>query len=231
MNSYPVNPARLGVRPAPALVQQMLIGEFGWMFAGMLLTAGVSWLVVSSPSLMASVESLWLPLLIGQFILAMAIQGLINRVSPMVSLLLFFVYAASMGLVIGVIVQLYTQESVAAAFLSTAAMFGGASLYGAVTKRDLSKMGGLLVMGLIGLIVASLVNIFLHSSPLGWAISIIGVLIFVGLTAWDVQRIVTGQYAAMVKSAERATVIAALHLYLDAINLFLFLLRIFGSNR
>ncbi len=230
MNGYPANPARLGVRPAPALVQQLLVGAFGWMFAGLLLTAGVSYIVTTSASLTTTVSNSWLVLLIGQFALAIAIQAVINRVSPMVSLLLFFVYAASMGLTIGVIVQYYTQESVTAAFVSTAAMFGGAAFYGAVTKRDLSGMGGLLVMGLIGIIVASLVNIFLHSSPVGWAISIIGVVIFVGLTAWDVQRIVTGQYAAIVKSAERASVLAALHLYLDAINLFLFLLRIFGGR-
>ena len=237
MNQYPppspraFNPATYGVRPAPALVQQLLIGAFGWMFAGLLLTAGVSFVVSTSTAITQGVVSLWLPLLIGLFALAMVIQAAINRVSPLVSLLLFFVYAAMMGLTIGVIVQIYTTESVAAAFLSSAGMFGGAAAYGAITKRDLSSIGGIMVMALIGLIVAMVVNFFLQSTQVGWIISIIGVLLFVGLTAWDVQRITTGQYAAMVRSAERASVLAALHLYLDFVNLFLFLLQLFGSRR
>ncbi len=237
MNQYPppspraINPATYGVRPAPALVQQLLIGAFGWMFAGLLLTAGVSFVVSTSAAITQGVVSLWLPLLIGLFALAMVIQAAINRVSPLVSLLLFFVYAAMMGLTIGVIVQIYTTESVAAAFLSSAGMFGGAAAYGAITKRDLSSIGGIMVMALIGLIVAMVVNFFLQSTQVGWIISIIGVLLFVGLTAWDVQRITTGQYAAMVRSAERASVLAALHLYLDFVNLFLFLLQLFGSRR
>jgi FtsH-binding integral membrane protein len=110
-------------------------------------------------------------------------------------------------------------------------MFAGAAVYGAVTKRELAKMGGILFMALIGLIVASLVNFFLHSSAVDWVISIAGVLIFVGLTAYDVQRITRGDYAAFTQSKEKASVLAALHLYLNFINLFLFMLRIFGGNR
>lgn len=231
MNGYPANPAQLGVRPAPALVNQILVGAFGWMFAGLLLTAGVSYLVTTSPTLTQAAASLWLPLIIGQFVLVMVISAGINRLSPIASLMLFFVYAATMGLTIGVIVQFYTQESVASAFLASSAMFGAAAVYGRVTKRDLSGVGMIAFMGLIGILVASLINIFLHSTQVSWIISIVGVGIFTVLTAWDVQRIVNGQLAAIVKSAERATVLAALQLYLDFINLFLFLLRIFGSRR
>ncbi len=136
-----------------------------------------------------------------------------------------------MGLTIGLIVSYYTTESVAAAFFSAAAMFGAAALYGAVTKRELARIGGLLFMGLIGLLVAMIVNIFLASSAIGWVISIIGVVLFTALTAYDTQRITRGDYAAFAGSMERASVIAALHLYLDFINLFLFLLRLFGSGR
>jgi hypothetical protein len=207
------------------------VGAFGWMFAGLLLTAGVAALVSGSEQLLEAVASFWLFILIGQFVLAIAIAGAIQRLSPTVSLLLFFVYAASMGLTIGLIVTLYTGESVAAAFVSSAAMFGAAALYGAVTKRDLTRMGGILFMGLIGIIVASLVNIFLASSAVGWVISIIGVVIFTGLTAYDVQRIARGDLAAVTGSQDRASILAALHLYLDFINLFLFMLRIFGSSR
>jgi uncharacterized protein len=231
MNGYPANPVKLGVRPAPALVNQILVGAFGWMFAGLLLTAGVSALVSTSPALTDTATSLWLPLLIGQFALVMVISAGINRLAPIVSLLLFFVYAATMGVTIGVIVQLYTAESVASAFVASSAMFGAAAVYGRVTKRDLSGIGMIAFMGLIGILVASLLNIFFHSSQLSWVISVIGVGIFTVLTAWDVQRIANGQLAAIMKSAERATVIAALQLYLDFINLFLFLLRIFGSRR
>jgi len=225
-----LSPSQLGVRPAPALVQQLLIGAFGWMFAGLILTAGVAYLVTNSTSLMTTVESFWLLLLIGQFILAMAIQGAINKISPTVSLGLFFVYAASMGLTIGVIVSLYTGASVAAAFVSAAGMFGAAALYGAVTKRNLSSLGGIAFIGVIGIVIASVVNIFLASSAIGWVISLIGVVLFTALTAWDVQKITRGDYAAFAGSQERASIIAALHLYLDFINIFLFLLRLTGSR-
>jgi len=232
-NQYAPNslsPSQLGVRPAPALVQQLLIGAFGWMFAGLLLTAGVAYLVTTSTGLMATVESIWLPLLIGQFILAMAIQGAINKVSPTVSLGLFFVYAASMGLTIGVIVSLYTGASVVSAFVSASGMFGAAALYGAVTKRDLSSLGGIAFIGVIGIVIASVVNIFLASSAIGWVISLIGVALFTALTAWDVQKITRGDYAAFAGSQERASIIAALHLYLDFINIFLFMLRLLGNR-
>jgi uncharacterized protein len=225
-----LSPSQLGVRPAPALVQQLLIGAFGWMFAGLLLTAGVAYLVTTSTGLMATVESFWFFLLIGQFILAMAIQGAINKVSPTVSLGLFFVYAASMGLTIGVIVSYYTGASVASAFVSAAGMFGAAALFGAVTKRDLSSLGGIAFIGVIGILIASVVNIFLASSAIGWAISLIGVALFTALTAWDVQKITRGEYAAFAGSQERASIIAALHLYLDFINIFLFLLRLMGNR-
>jgi FtsH-binding integral membrane protein len=136
-----------------------------------------------------------------------------------------------MGLAIGLIVSYYTGESVALAFFSAAAMFGAAALYGRTTGRDLSSLGGLLFMGLIGLIVASFVNILFRSSEVSWVISIIGVGLFTALTAYDVQRITRGDYAAFANSYERASILAALHLYLNFINLFLFLLRIFGNTR
>ncbi len=224
------SPSQLGVRPAPALVQQLLIGAFGWMFAGLLLTAGVAYLVTTSAGLMATIAGLWLPLLIGQFILAIGIQAAINKLSPTASLALFFVYAASMGLTIGVIVSMYTGASVVSAFVSAAGMFGSAAVFGAVTKRNLSSMGGILVVGLIGIVIASVVNLFLGSSAIGWVISLIGVVIFTGLTAWDVQKITRGDYAAYTGSQERASIIAALHLYLNFVNMFLFLLRLVGNR-
>jgi FtsH-binding integral membrane protein len=235
MNSQP-RPSQLGVRPAPALVQQLLVGAFGWMFAGLLLSAGVAYLVGTNVQLLETVANWWLLLLIGQFVLVMIISAGITRLSATAALGLFFVYAATMGLTLGVIVWAYVQTpggstAVASAFLSASAMFGAAAIYGGVTKRDLTKMGGILFMALIGLLVAMVVNIFLGSSQLNWIISIVGVLIFTGLTAWDVQRISRGDLAVITGSPEKGAVIGALHLYLDFINLFLFLLRIFGGSR
>ena len=140
-----------------------------------------------------------------------------------------------MGVTLGAIVAAYTttgqSASVVTAFLSAAAMFGAAAIYGAVTKRSLAKIGGILFMGLIGLLVAMVLNLFLQSTQLTWIISIIGVVIFTGLTAWDVQRIQNGQLAIYTGSMEKAAVIGALTLYLDFINIFLFMLRLFGGNR
>ncbi len=236
MSANPYSPSQLGVRPAPALVQQLLVGAFGWMFAGLLLSAGVAYLVGSSEQLLTTVAQWWLPILIGQFVLALVIQGAINKLSPVAALGMFFIYAASMGLTIGLIVWSVMQQeggvaAVASAFFSASAMFGAAALYGAVTKRDLAGMGGILFMGLIGIIVASIVNLFLQNGALGWVISIGGVVIFTALTAFDVQKITRGEYAAWTGSKEKASVLAALHLYLNFINLFLFMLRIFGGSR
>jgi FtsH-binding integral membrane protein len=200
------------------------------MFAGLLLTAAVAYVVTTSTGLMATVSSLWLPLLIGQFILAMAIQGAINKVSPTVSLGLFFVYAASMGLTIGVMQNPGGTQAVASAVFSAAGMFGAAAIFGAVTKRNLSSLGGILFMGLIGIIIASVINIFLNSDALSWVISLLGVALFTALTAYDVQKITRGDYAAFAGSQDRASIIAALHLYLDFINIFLFLLRLMGNR-
>ena len=231
MNSLPQSPTQLGVRPAPARVHPRRVGAVGWVLGGRLLPAGGAGRVATSDALIETVASLWIVLVIGEFALAIGIQAVINRVSPTVSLGLFFVFAATMGLTIGVIVTLYTGESVAAAFVSASAMFGGAALYGATTKRELAGLGGILSMGLIGLFAAMVVNLFLGASPLGWLISVVGVVLFTVLTAFDVQRITRGDYAAFAGTMERASILAALHLYLNFINLFLFLLRLMGSGR
>lgn len=235
MSGTPYTPAQLGVRPAPELVQKLLVGAFGWMFAGLLLSAGVAFLVGSSRQLMAYTLDFWLLIVIVQLVLGIGIQLAINKVSATVSLMLFFVYAASMGLTLGVIIYSVMQQAggmqaVASAFLSASGMFAGAAIYGAVTKRSLAGMGGILVMLLFGIIIASVINMFLGSSALNWIISIVGVLVFTGLTAWDVQKITNGTYAAWTGSMEKASIIAALHLYLNFINLFMFLLRIFGNR-
>jgi FtsH-binding integral membrane protein len=219
------------VRPSTAVAAAFLTQAFIWMFAGLLLTAGVSALVQTSATLL-DFASQWLILIfIAQLALVVVISAGINRVPATVALGLFFVYAASLGLTVGLIVSLYTGQSVTAAFLSAAAIFGGAALYGAVTKRSLAGIGGALTMGLFGLIGAMVVNVFLPNGTFGWIISVGGVLLFTVFTAYDVQRIQTGALVAMTGSVEKAAVIGALRLYLDFVNLFLFLLRLIGGRR
>ncbi len=169
-------------------------------------------------------------LFIAQIAIVMAIAGAINRISATAALALFFVYAATLGVTIGLIVTAYSQATVASAFLSASAMFGAAAVYGAVTKRSLAAMGGILFMGLIGLLAAMLINLFLQSSTITYVVSIFGVLLFTALTAYDVQRIRAGDLAAQTGSMEKAAVIGALKLYLDFINLFLFMLRLMGGR-
>ena len=227
--SYPTN--QVDARTAPAVSAAFLTHAFTWMFAGLLLTAGVAAFVQTSAGLRAWAADNILFLFLGQLALVMIISWAISRISATVALTLFFVYAASLGLVVGIIVFAYTGTSVATAFLASSAMFGGAALYGWTTKRSLAGLRGTLFMGLIGLIVASVVNIWLGSGTLGWIVSLVGVVIFTVLTAYDIQRISSGSLVAATGSVEKAAVYGALSLYLDFINLFLFLLRLLGGRR
>jgi hypothetical protein len=226
----PPTATALGVKPDARLAQAFLTQAFVWMFVGLLISAGVAFFVQSNERLLGFAADNFFILIIAQLALVVGISWGINRISALVALGLFFVYAATLGLTIGLIVSAYTGSSVATAFLSASAMFGAAAIYGHVTKRSLAGLGGILFMALIGLIVASVVNIFLASSGLSWIISIVGVVIFTALTAYDVQRIQNGDLAIATGSMEKAAVIGALHLYLDFVNLFLFMLRLFGNR-
>ena len=222
---------------APAIVVDrrtsiaFLSQSFFWMFLGLLVSAGIAFWVTQSTELQDFTEGNLFPLLIGQVVLAFAISLGINRMSATLALGLFFVYAASLGLTLGLIVGSYPEASVVSAFLSASAMFGAAAVYGVVTKRDLSAIGSIAFMGIIGILVASLINIWFASSTLTWIISIVGVVLFTALTAYDVQKIQQGALVAMLGSVEKAAVIGALRLYLDFVNLFLFMLRLFGGGR
>ena len=223
-------PSTLGVKPDARLATAFLTQAFVWMFVGLLVTAGVAWAVQSNERLLEFAGQNFFILFIVQLGIVIGISAGINRISATAALALFFVYAATLGVTIGLIVMAYTGASVATAFVSASAMFGAAALYGATTKRSLAGLGGILFMGLIGILVASLLNIFLGNSMLSWVISVVGVVIFTALTAYDVQRIQSGDLAARTGSMEKAAVIGALHLYLDFINLFLFLLRLVGNR-
>ena len=156
----------------------------------------------------------------------------INKLSTPMAQLLFWAFAAVMGLSLSSIFLVYTQTSIAQVFFISAATFGAMSLYGYTTKRDLTQIGSFLIMGLIGVVIASVVNIFLHSSGLSFAISIVGVLVFVGLTAWDTQKIKNNYDVGLGADVlAKGAIMGALSLYLDFINLFLMLLRLFGNQR
>jgi len=156
----------------------------------------------------------------------------IESLSASTATALFFVYAALVGASLSIIFAVYTDSSITRVFFISAAAFGGLSLWGYTTQRDLTGMGSFLMMGLIGIIIASLVNIFLRSSGLDWIVSVVGVLVFAGLTAYDTQKI-KEMYSAYDDGtvAGRKAVMGALALYLDFINLFLMLLRLFGERR
>lgn len=166
-----------------------------------------------------------------EILLVIAISGAINRLSSAAATALFFLFAVVNGLALSPIFLAYTATSIAKTFFITAGTFGAMSIYGYFTSNDLSKMGSILIMALFGLIIASIVNIFVGSDSLGWIISIVGVLIFVGLTAWDTQKIKNMAAMSPAGSEGRLATIGALSLYLDFINLFLYLLRFFGASR
>ncbi|WP_374373479.1 Bax inhibitor-1 family protein [Tabrizicola sp.] len=215
---------------------------YGLMSVAMVVTAGVAWGVGSSEQLFSLLRN---PVTGGMTILGwiamflplgmvFAFGALINRMSASAAQLFFYAFAAAMGLSMAWIFQVFTGVSIASTFLITAIAFAGLSLYGYVTKRDLSAMGTFLMMGLIGLLVAMVVNIFLASSALAFAISVIGVLVFAGLTAFDTQNI-KNTYIAHAQAMDqewlgKAAIMGALNLYLDFINLFMFLLQFFGNR-
>jgi FtsH-binding integral membrane protein len=209
---------------------------YGLMSVGMALTGGVAWAVGTNETMVQAIfmtPMKWV-VMFAPLVLVFVFSAMINKLSVAAAQLFFYVYAAVMGLSIAFIFAVYTSESIATTFLVTAIAFAGLSLYGYVTKRDLSGMGTFLMMGLIGLIVASIVNIFLASSALGFAISIIGVLIFAGLTAFDTQSI-KNEYIEHARHADQAwlgksAIMGALRLYLDFLNMFMFLLQFLGNR-
>jgi FtsH-binding integral membrane protein len=202
------------------------------MFLGLLLTTGVGAVVAGlSDSQLTGVAGLAMPLIIAQLVIAFTLTLAIRRIPASVGLLLFFAYAALTGVTLGFILRVYDLGSVVAAGSAAAAVFGAAAIYGAVTKRDLSNLGAYLFMGVIGLVVASLVNMFVGWSWLSFGISAAGVVIFTVLTAYDVQQIQSGAVAAWAGAMEKGAVMGAFKLYLDFINLFFMLLRLFGDRR
>ncbi len=218
-------------------LQTYMAQVYGWMTCGLLLTAFVSWFAVRTPRVMEFVFSsqiTFFGLIILQLAVVFVLSGLVHKMSGALATGLFMLYSALTGLTMASIFLVYTYSSIATTFFVTAGMFGAMTLYGYTTKRDLSKMGSLLFMALIGILVASLVNYWLKSPALMWAITYIGVVVFVGLTAYDTQKLKYMGENIDINDKEnlrRYSIVGALTLYLDFINLFMMLLRIFGNRR
>jgi FtsH-binding integral membrane protein len=218
-------------------IRPLLRRVYLWMTFGVLLTAIVALLTVTTPmlrNLLLNPFVIW-GALIGELVLVVVLSAAIRRLSPAVAALLFFVYAGLLGFSLSGIFLVYTLNSIAVAFFSAAALFGMMSFVGFATRADLTKLGTYLIVGLLGLIVAMVINLFLANTWLELAVSLIGVVIFTGLTAYDTQKIARlardPSLQAEGPMLGRLSILGALTLYLDFINLFLFLLRLLGRRR
>ena len=205
------------------------------MFLGLLATAFTAMFVASQESLMLAIfgnKIFFWGLIIAEFACVIGISGAINKISTAMAVLLFFVYAIINGVTLASIFRVFEISTIAQTFFITAGVFGAMSAYGYLTRADLSKFGAFLFMALIGLIITSVVNIFFmeESKTLDWVVSLVGVGIFIGLTAWDTQKIKMMVMQSNGYNVGKIATLGALSLYLDFINLFLYLLRIFGSR-
>lgn len=211
-----------------ALIRQV----YAWMGAGLAITALMALFTLSTPVIINAIAGnriLFFGLMIGELVLVFTLSGAINRMSSAVATLLFVAYSALNGVTLSILALVYTANSIASTFVITAGMFGAMSIYGYMTRRDLTSLGSFLFMGLIGVVIASVVNIFVGSSAVSWIISGIGVIVFTGLTAYDTWKIKA--MAAQGIEGKKPAILGALTLYLDFINLFLMLLRFTGDRR
>lgn len=239
MNNYPPQynaqsyQQAWGGQSLSAHVSSVMKSVYVKMTLALVVTAFVSLFCAGSASyLRFMLTNSWFywVLAIAELGIVFGVSAGINKLSSTTAALLFYVFAVINGMLLAPIFLIYTGASIAKTFFITAGTFGAMSVYGYFTDRDLSRMGSILFMALIGLIIASIVNIFAASSTLDWIISGAGVLIFVGLTAWDTQQIKNMAQQMPAASAGRLATLGALNLYLDFINLFLYLLRFFGDR-
>jgi FtsH-binding integral membrane protein len=213
--------------------QNSLIRQvYAWMGAGLAITAFMSLITLSSPAILNVVlgnRLVFYGLMIGELALVFTLVGAINKMSASTATFVFIAYSALNGITLSGVALVYTASSITSTFVTTAGMFGAMSLFGFMTKRDLTSWGSFLFMGLIGVVIASVVNIFVGSSSVSWVISGLGVVVFTGLTAYDTWKIKA--MAAQGTDGRKPAILGALTLYLDFINLFLMLLRFTGDRR
>jgi len=220
------------------IVNEFIRSVYNWMAIGLSLTGFIAFYVSSSPNMIKLIygnQLLFFGLIIGELALVFYLSARVQKIQASTATALFILYAALNGATLSIIFLIYTSASITSTFFICAATFVACSIYGMVTKRDLTSLGGFLTMGLIGIIIASVVNMFIRSSGMNLIISYIGVFVFVGLTAYDTQklkRMAVSQPAGLEAGVVRkGAIMGALALYLDFINLFLMLLRILGNRR
>ncbi|PKH20967.1 hypothetical protein CIG19_17415 [Enterobacterales bacterium CwR94] len=236
MDRYPRSENTI-VSQSGSRLQTYMAQVYGWMTCGLLLTAFVAWYAAGSERILQFVfqsQMTFFGLIIAQLALVVVLSMFVHKISGTLATGLFMLYSALTGLTMASIFIVYTQSSIAGTFVVAAGMFGAMSFWGYTTKRDLSGMGSMLFMALIGIVLASLVNIWLKSPALMWAVTYIGVVVFVGLTAYDTQKLKNIGEQIDTRDSDnmrRYSIMGALTLYLDFINLFLMLLRIFGNRR
>lgn len=228
--------ASLPIDRTVAVPVEFVRSVYAWMFVGLALTSVAALYTAGSPALLKAIfgnKLVFYALIFGELGLVIAISGAINRLSAGAATGLFLLYSALNGVTLASIFLVYTGGSIAATFFVSATTFGAMSAYGYLTKKDLTSWGSFLFMGLIGVVIASVVNMFLNSPMVAWVASVCGVIVFVGLTAYDTQKIKKlGAAGFGDESARRkASILGALTLYLDFINLFLMLLNLFGRRR
>lgn len=219
-------------------VNSFIRSVYNWMAIGLALTAFTSYYVASTPALLELIfgnQLVFFGLIIGELAMVFYLSARVQKISASSATGLFVIYSVLNGATLASIFLVYASSSIASTFFTCALTFAACSLYGMVTKRDLTSMGGFMMMGLIGIIIASLLNMFFKSPGVSMVISYVGVLVFVGLTAYDTQKL---KMMALTQPADlngdvirKGAIMGALTLYLDFINLFLMLLRIFGSSR
>ena len=229
-------PAHMSQEAVAGEQQRFMMRVYNWMGTGLAMTGGVSWYVSTNETilnLLVTQPILFFGLLIAELGLVFYLAARVMKMEVGQATGVFFLYAGLNGITLAPLFLLYTTASLASTFFVTAGMFGAMSFYGYTTKKDLTSWGSFLFMGLIGIIIASVVNIFLQNSMLYWIISYAGVLIFVGLTAYDTQKIKEMNILGNEGTDEdtKEAIRGALTLYLDFINLFLMLLRIMGTRR
>jgi len=238
MSQYPMYGRSPGVpidyeqRMDAGVLARFFNSVYAWMAAGLGVTALVALCVSSRPDVFHFVARSWLILVVLELVLVFTVSAAIRRISATTATILFLLYAAINGALLSGILLVYAGAVIASAFMVTAGMFAAMSVYGFVTKRDLTSMGGFLFMALIGLVLASLASLFWHNTVLTVLINYVGVLIFVGLTAYDTQKLKQMALATQGNAAlaARLSISGALALYLDFLNLFLLLLRILGDR-
>ena len=214
-------------------VSAFLWKVYGWMAVGLGLTAVVAFAVAGSPEILRTLVGnrlVFFGLVIAELGLVFYLSARADRMAPGTAAGLFTLYSALNGVTLSVVLLAYTGESVTTTFVVTAGMFGALALFGSTTKRSLAGAGQFFMMGLVGLILASIVGVFWHSDALQFLISVVGVIVFTGLTAWDAQRLKQMALALPVGQAGAYAIVGALSLYLDFINLFLMLLRFTGRR-